>query len=328
MDDLCKKELRYQRARDYIGDLISNRSAWMYEEQQKPDPDLAQIEKWDEEASALYHGRKHLQFEDDQIEAALARYHDLVVLETAIFLARIETRNSQMDREAVNERGPLPDEVDKAIYLKYERKVLGCVEPIKAGDERVAVFFAVQPGFGRGVLSRILGAELAEKNTVTIDVDELRELHPKYKEWRADPTTAEYAWIRTVDSARDWGDQLMGSAIYNNLNIIVDATFSNPGSVKAQIEALKKEGYKIAFKGLAIQRGVSELGYYSRFEEGAATYNALLVPPEARDYAYAALAQTLDLIEQNQAAYDARVQVYDRKGDQLYDNWERSLDGA
>ena len=41
MDDLLKKEMRYQEARDMIDSLIGNRSAWVYEEEHKAEPDLS-----------------------------------------------------------------------------------------------------------------------------------------------------------------------------------------------------------------------------------------------------------------------------------------------
>ncbi len=41
MDDLLKKEMRFQGARDVIDSLIGNRSVWVYEEKHNAAPDLA-----------------------------------------------------------------------------------------------------------------------------------------------------------------------------------------------------------------------------------------------------------------------------------------------
>lgn len=88
MDDLFRKEMRFQEARDVINSLIGSRSAWIYEEEHKPEPDHPQIEKWDQETSALYKVRKNLEFEDDQIEAVLSRYRPQVIAENLLFVAQ------------------------------------------------------------------------------------------------------------------------------------------------------------------------------------------------------------------------------------------------
>jgi uncharacterized protein (DUF2225 family) len=88
MDDLFRKEMRFQEARDVINSLIGKRSAWIYEEEHKSEPDRARIEKWDQETSALYRERKNLEFEDDQIHAVLSRYGPQVIAENQLTAAQ------------------------------------------------------------------------------------------------------------------------------------------------------------------------------------------------------------------------------------------------
>lgn len=86
MDDLFRKEMRFQEARDVIDSLISNRSAWVYQEEHKSEPDHSQVEKWDQETSALYRERENLVFEDDQIDAVLSKYLSQVIAENLLFV--------------------------------------------------------------------------------------------------------------------------------------------------------------------------------------------------------------------------------------------------
>ena len=90
MDDLFRKEMRFQEARDVISSLISNRSAWVYQEEDKSEPDRAQIEKWRQETSALYRERENLGFEDEQIDAVLSKYVSQVRAENLLFVAQIQ----------------------------------------------------------------------------------------------------------------------------------------------------------------------------------------------------------------------------------------------
>lgn len=88
MDELFHKEMRFQEARDVIDRLIGYRSAWIYEEEHKSEPDQAQIKKWDEETSVLYRDRENLKFEDDQIDAVLSKYRPQAIAERVVFLAQ------------------------------------------------------------------------------------------------------------------------------------------------------------------------------------------------------------------------------------------------
>jgi hypothetical protein len=90
MDDLFRKEMRFQEARDVIDSLIGKRSAWVYQEEHKSEPDRAQIEKWDQETLALYKARNGLEFEDDQIDAVLSKYLPQVIAENLLFEPEIK----------------------------------------------------------------------------------------------------------------------------------------------------------------------------------------------------------------------------------------------
>ena len=83
----------------------------------------------------------------------------------------------------------LSKEEHNKIFLKLERQVLRKLDPPKEGEALTAVFLAGQPGSGKGTLNERTLKELDPKRTIAIDVDALRELHPKYDEWRKNPET-------------------------------------------------------------------------------------------------------------------------------------------
>lgn len=223
--------------------------------------------------------------------------------------------------------GQLSKEEHDKIFLKIERGALRDITPIKEGEQLTAVFLAGQPGSGKSGLKHETRKELSLDRTITIDVDDLRERHPKYSEWRSNPETEKIASTLSHGDASAWGQQLVRTAINNKCNIIVDGTLGHPESTQKQFDVLKEAGYKIVVKGLAVQQEVSELGVYKRFEDGKAKNEPRWVPPEVQDKVYHGLPQTLDVIEQNRTRYDAHVQVYNRKGDKLDDNREVAPDG-
>lgn len=216
--------------------------------------------------------------------------------------------------------GQLSKEVHNKIYLKHERKVLEQVHPVSKDVQPTATFLAGQPGSGKRSLMLETVKSIAPNSAITIDVDDLRELHPMYRSWQSDPATERLAAPLTHQDASDWGKQLMNTAIKNRTNIIIDGTLGNAESTEKQFTALKEAGYKIEVKGLAVHESLSRLGVYERFEAGKDTHEARWVPPEVQENAYRGLPHTLAVIEQNQEKYDARVQVFNRAGDKLYDN--------
>lgn len=88
-----EQETRYQRACDLLGNLISIRSAWIYDEEKKPVPSQELLNKWEEEQNEYSSIRGRLDvFDDVQVNAVFAQYSAQHQSDNAIFQTQLKAR--------------------------------------------------------------------------------------------------------------------------------------------------------------------------------------------------------------------------------------------
>ncbi|MBC3909707.1 zeta toxin family protein [Undibacterium umbellatum] len=229
----------------------------------------------------------------------------------------------------MDNNGKLPDERHEKIFReRIEAPMLARTRAVEGSEQLTAIFLGGQPGSGKGGLTRKAEQELQKENTIVIDVDALRENHPKYQAWQRNPETEKIAADLSHEDASAWSKKLFASAVENRRNILVDGTLGSPANAEKQFAVLKEAGYDIIVRGLAVQPEVSHLGVLKRFEEGKQSQQPRWVPPNVEGAAYEGLPKTLHLAEVKQAEYGAKVQVLDRGMNVLFDNREAGLHGT
>lgn len=220
------------------------------------------------------------------------------------------------------------DEHDLLFKRFIERDMLNTTSAVGQSEQPVAIFLGGQPGAGKSQLSNMSMRELGPDKTVTIDIDELRDVHPKYREWQTNPATEKSAADLTQPDAGAWGRELFASAIENRRNIVFDTTLGNTKAALNQITSLQDAGYRVIVRAVAVQPEVSHLGVLKRFEDGKAEGNPRWVPPQIEKLAFDGLPKTLQAIETAQLKETVQLQVFDRSKTKLYDNFEAPANNA
>ncbi len=178
-------------------------------------------------------------------------------------------------------------------------------------DRPRAIFTAGQPGAGKGEIVRAAKRELGG-NVVTVDPDELRELHPRVYNLRQQHP---YTWSgHTHGDASQWATELREAAVAERKNIILDATMPRADVIKD----LQAKGYDVEIRAIATHRLESELGVDSRFskqfmDEGHGRH----VPQEVRSAVYDKLPSALDDVAKQTGV---PIQIYDREGRLHFDS--------
>lgn len=182
-------------------------------------------------------------------------------------------------------------------------------------DHPKAVILGGQPGAGKGGLARTARNELLG-DVINIDPDELRDYHPRIREFRS---AHPYTWSsHTQADASQWADELREAAVAGRKHFIFDTTLSN-GSWSAElIRDLQAQGYDVEVRVVASPKLESELGVDKRFlDQLNIDGYGRHVPEGARDAIYDKVPASLDTIH---AETTTPIRLFDREGRELYDS--------
>lgn len=201
-----------------------------------------------------------------------------------------------------------------AIYTKIERHQFNGTTPV---DRPLAIILGGQPGAGKSGLLEASKQEFSERNVVTINGDELRYYHPRYRDiQKADER--HFAEL-TDPHARRWTKQLFDSAIETHRNIVFEGTMRETGPIAETMQRLKAVGYYVTARVIAVNDHDSMAGIHRRYEEQKAAKGfGRWSNVQAHNDAYEGMPMTVEHIEQNRLAN--RLQVYNRWGEVLYEN--------
>lgn len=133
---------------------------------------------------------------------------------------------------------------------------------VKSVNEPKAVFLAGQPGAGKTKLSEVTIKEL-NNNAVVIDIDELRQYHPKIKE-----VSNQYE----LDAdTRQWKTMLIQECAKNKFNVVFDGTLGgNMQYIEPEMQHMKDNNFTVKINALAVNDSISKLGFISRYEDQVA----------------------------------------------------------
>ncbi|ATS24168.1 hypothetical protein PK69_20180 [Xanthomonas phaseoli pv. phaseoli] len=200
------------------------------------------------------------------------------------------------------------------IYEKIERHQFKDTAPT---DQPQAIILGGQPGAGKSGLLEASKQGFADRNVVTINGDELRYYHPQYL---AIQKADERHFAELTDPhVRPWTKQLFDRTIETRRNVVFEGTMRESGPITDTMRRLKAAGYYVVARVIAANERDSMAGIHRRYEEQKAAKGfGRWSNVQAHDDAYKGMPATLEYIERHKLA--DRVQVYDRKGNVLYDN--------
>lgn len=195
-----------------------------------------------------------------------------------------------------------------------------------------AIITGGQPGSGKSRLQQSATAELVkEGGSVLIDADELRTYHPGFEAaLKEDDRTAAN---RTHQDAGSWARSLTNDAVMSRRNLVIDQTSRDPVAFEQMAKALKEQGYKIELRAMAVNDRISEQRIFSRYEDQKAENGyGRFSTKDNHDAAYAGLAKTVAMVEQNRSV-DA-LSLYNKDHRQISANtleqgdWSRPMTAA
>ena len=215
---------------------------------------------------------------------------------------------------------------DKMTREEYSDALRDAREELFSGKEPQskpkAIILAGQPGSGKSLLAQKAQEELnAKGGGVVIDVDELREFHPRYTQLAKEDY--ETAATRVQPDASQLSKDLRAEATNGHYNLIIDGTLNNPAKAEKMARELKAAGYKVDIRAMAVPKAISEQGVAGRLENALADPNGRAIPrivePSVQKEAYEGLPSALEHIEKLGVA--DRVEVYERgSSSPIYDS--------
>lgn len=202
-----------------------------------------------------------------------------------------------------------------AAYLRVERDAM---ERTQAQEWPSAVVLGGQPGSGKSVLAGEAIRELRKRGgAVLIDADRMREEHPLYKQLMAeDPLNAA---DRTQQQAGAWASRLRNAAIEGKRNLVIDGTMRSTENIRSMVERLRRSGYEIDARVMAVSAQTSLTRARLRYEEQAAVRGfGRFVNAEQHDRAYEALPDSVAMLERDMLV--DRIRVYNARQESIYGN--------
>ena len=151
----------------------------------------------------------------------------------------------------------------KKIYRKYFKSPTAAPSPSFH-------LLAGQPGAGKTALQTHIRRNLAESPPIVLNIDDIREYHPRFRELLASsdlPTVIAAPKLVSEDSLH-WFRRLLNDALSLPSAIIFDTTLGGTtagDSFSQNVENIHNHGYSLHLNVLAVSKEVSTLGVYLRF---------------------------------------------------------------
>ncbi|MFI1285150.1 zeta toxin family protein [Streptomyces sp. NPDC020858] len=185
--------------------------------------------------------------------------------------------------------------------------VFGGFEP---QAQPVLVLLGGQPAAGKSQAMAATGQRHGGR-IVLLTGDELRPLHPRYRELLdQDAQTRETA---TAQASGAWVRMSIEHALREGYSLLLEGVFRDPAMTLATAEQFARAGVVVELVALAVREERSRLDAVDRFLEGGRW-----TPPDLQDLAYRMVPQTVAAAEQSPAI--SRIVITNRAGRELYVN--------
>jgi len=206
---------------------------------------------------------------------------------------------------------PDPQKLE-TVYSEYKADALA---DSQSQEHPVAIITGGQPGSGKSRLAFAASKELQDHGgRLLVDADELREAHPSYS-----AIDDKEAAKQTHEVAAAWAWRLVNDGVAERRNLVIDQTSKTPDKMDELTVLLRKAGYRIELRVMAINPLVSEQRTRLRYEEKKAEQGfGRFTPKETHDEAYAGIPQTLERVDQKKSV--ERLTIYDMNLKPVYDN--------
>jgi UDP-N-acetylglucosamine kinase len=213
---------------------------------------------------------------------------------------------------------------DGEIAALFESHVRGFVfSGVVPQSQPVLSLFGAQQGAGKSQAIAARQQEADGRNLVPLSPDDLRPLHPRYKEVLAThPLLMKDA---TAQATTAWMAMCHAHAQKHGYGLILEGTFKDPKALLATAGAYASNGYRVEVTALAVRQEVSRLSTLDRYLPTFEAAPRRWVYPDRHDHAYRTVPEAITAAEA--ASQVHKIRVTNRAGDDLFTN-VRDSDGA
>lgn len=211
-----------------------------------------------------------------------------------------------MNEEEILKKYKLTKEEHDEYYQTIKRIYVGGKTPEK---NPISVIVGGQTGAGKSGILGYSTKMFKNDNVIIINSDEIKPFHPKSEEI-AKLYPDLYTKI-TDQESNTWTSRLFEELRREKYNIIFEGTMKNNRIADESITELKKLGYTVVVRGIAVCDLESRISILERYEGQVDTKGwGRLVVPEHHNQTYIGMPQTIEYIEQN-GMYDI-LEIYAR----------------
>ena len=211
-----------------------------------------------------------------------------------------------MNEEEILKKYKLTDEEHEEYYQTIKRIYVGGKTPQK---NPVSIIVGGQTGAGKSGILGYSTKMFRDDNVIIINSDEIKPFHPKSEEI-AKLYPDLYTKI-TDQESNTWTSRLFEELRREKYNIIFEGTMKNNRIADESITELKKLGYTVVVRGIAVCDLESRISILERYEGQVATKGwGRLVVPEHHNQTYNGMPETIKYIEEN-GMYDI-LEIYAR----------------
>ena len=173
-------------------------------------------------------------------------------------------------------------------------------------ENPMLIIIGGQVGSRKEELKSLVSKDLKE-NVLSLSIDDLRKYHPHYQVIRTE--YPDMVQPLTADFTRNILANLEDFAIQHQFNVMLDATLSNPESVRAKINKFKPHNFEIALRMVAIHKLFSYLNAEESYEKMLLSgKDGNLVAKQYHDQNFEEIGITLQKMDANSLL--DKVQIY------------------
>lgn len=211
-----------------------------------------------------------------------------------------------MNEEEILKKYKLTQEEHDEFYKTIKRIYVGGKTPQK---NPISIIVGGQTGAGKSGILGYSSKMFENNNVIIINSDEIKPFHPKSEEI-AKLYPEMYTKI-TDQESNTWTSRLFEELRREKYNIIFEGTMKNNRIADESITELKKLGYTVIVRGIAVCDLESRISILERYEGQVATKGwGRLVVPTHHNQTYVGMPNTIDYIEKNNM-YDV-LEIYAR----------------
>lgn len=179
----------------------------------------------------------------------------------------------------------------------YKRINADFLQNIPVSKNPVVYITGGQPGSGKSHISKDIEGQSKEA-LVVVDADKTRQYHPDYRKLMQenDKTAADL----THADAGKWAGQLVRDAVHERKSLLIDQTSSNPEVLKSLAFHLKKSGYTVDIRLIAVPLEESAKRVETRYQEQKQAFGfGRYSNPNNQKFAFEGVSKSFEMLTEN-----------------------------